>query len=359
MQNCPIVDIRSSRCVAEDRLRTIALTQLGFKEAAEAWLETRRPYLAAKTQHEYKLNIRTLTAFFGECRLSEITADQIRAYQRMRMTQCGPFAINHECSVLQQMLKRIGRWPELVLDYQPLPLPKEKRGRVLADQEKIRLFAAAASSPNWEAAFLFGMISINTTSGPKETASLRLKDIDLERETMRVQPEGAKNDHRTRVIPLNVDALKAIELAIARAKKLGSIEPDHYLFPFRVRTNRYDPTRFQTTFKTAWKKILTKAEITSFRRYDLRHHAMTALLENPKVSEETAESIAGHISREMKKRYSHIRIDRMRQAVLALGNSAARHPRAERKARISSNSTANEELLQQVLVGLANLLKAG
>jgi hypothetical protein len=25
---------------------------------------------------------------------------------------CGPFAINHECSVLQQMLKRIERWPE-------------------------------------------------------------------------------------------------------------------------------------------------------------------------------------------------------------------------------------------------------
>ena len=37
--------------------------------------------------------------------------------------------------------------------------------------------------------------------------------------------------------------------------------------------------------------------------YDLRHHAITALLENPHVSEETVEAIAGHISREMKKRY--------------------------------------------------------
>jgi integrase len=43
--------------------------------------------------------------------------------------------------------------------------------------------------------------------------------------------------------------------------------------------------------------------------YDLRHHAMTALLENPEVSEETVEDLAGHVSRRMKKRYSHIRME--------------------------------------------------
>jgi hypothetical protein len=30
--------------------------------------------------------------------------------------------------------------------------------------------------------------------------------------------------------------------------------------------------------------------------YDLRHHAITSLLENPKISDQTAEALAGHIS---------------------------------------------------------------
>jgi DNA-binding CsgD family transcriptional regulator len=57
-------------------------------------------------------------------------------------------------------------------DYQALPLPKEKRGRALSDSERERLLRVAQSNPNWEAAYLAAGISVNTTAGPKETASL-------------------------------------------------------------------------------------------------------------------------------------------------------------------------------------------
>src|SRR5438445_5861666 len=63
--------------------------------------------------------------------------------------------------------------------------------------------------------------------------------------------------------------------------------------------------------------------LPGFRMYDLRHHAITALLKNPHVSEETVEAIAGHISREMKKRYSHVRMDARRKAVSQLDGSTA------------------------------------
>lgn len=52
--------------------------------------------------------------------------------------------------------------------------------------------------------------------------------------------------------------------------------------------------------------------------YDLRHHAITALLENPKISDQTAEALAGHTSVRMKKRYSHIRMEAKRAALNAL-----------------------------------------
>lgn len=337
-------------------LPTIALTQLPFAQAARAWLETRRAYISAKTFHEYELNIKTLSVFFSDFRLQEISGDQIRAYQQMRRAKCGPFAINHECSVLQQMLKRIGRWADVAPNYQALPLPKEKRGRALRDEQKERLLRLAASNPNWEAAFLFALISVNTTAGPKETATLRIKDIDLERRVLVVQPEGAKNVHRIRPIPLNDEALHGVKLALARAKRLGATEPHHYIFPFRIHRALFDPTRHQTSFKTAWLKMIAAADLPGFRMYDLRHHAVTVLLENPHVAPEVAESIAGHISREMQKRYSHVRMDRMREAVMALGpKKPVQKPRPSR----AKQPTENTLLAEQLLSALAKLLKTG
>ncbi len=204
-----------------------SLTQVPFAEACEGWLETRKPYISAKTHHEYSLNIKTLSAFFGELRLPEIDGDLLRKYQRMRMTSCGAFAINHECGLLCQIRKRIGMPIE---DYQPLPLPKEQRGKVLSDEQRARLLRVAASNPNWQAAYLFACISVNTSAGPKETATLRLKDIDLERNVIRIQPHGAKNVHRIRTIPLNQECAAAVRMALDRARELGATEPEHFLF---------------------------------------------------------------------------------------------------------------------------------
>jgi integrase len=326
-----------------------------FTEAAVAWLETRRPYISAKTAHEYELNIKTLSAYFGEMRLPEITADQVRAYQKMRLTQCGPFSINHECCVLTQMRKRIGMPFE---DYQPLPLPKEKCGRALRDAEKKKLFKAAASDPNWLACCCFARISANTTAGPKEVMTLRLKDIDLALRVIRIQPEGAKNVHRIRTIPLNDEALEAVTLALARARLLGSVGPDHYVFPFRAnKGKKHDPARHQTTFKTAWRKLTAAAGIGKLRMYDLRHTAITNLLQDPKVSDKTAEDIAGHIDPHTKKRYSHTRLEAMREALEAL--SAKKHPPTQaRGTKPLEKQEDFHKTTQHLLAAITKLLTA-
>ena len=331
-----------------------ALTALPFSDACDQWLESRRPYISEKTHYEYSLNIKTLSTFFGDFRLQEIDADMVRAYQRHRQQKCGAFAINHECGVLLQIRKRIGM---PLVDYQPLPMPKAERGRALSHEERERLFRIAAANPNWEAAYLFALIAVNTSAGPKETYTLRLKDVDLERRTIRIQPGGAKNLHRIRTIPLNDEALKAARRAVQRANELGSKEPEHYLFPFRIRGSNihlplYDPSRHQTSFKTAWLRLRECAQIPGLRMYDLRHHAITALLENPDISEETVEDIAGHVSRRMKKRYSHIRMEYKRAAVEAI--MLRKKPvRAEK----STGNLCETAVAHQLGELIANLLK--
>lgn len=309
--------------VLEDSMRVVALTTLLFSQAAENWLETRRPYIGVRTQADYSNYIKTLGSFFGEMRLPEIDADHIRAYQKMRMARAGASAINHECSVLQQMLKRIGHWATIQSDYQPLKLPKESPHRALSVEEEDRLYRIGASNPNWDVAFCAFVISINTTAGPGEIRHVRLMDINFEERYFRIQPEGAKRDSRIRVLPLNEAALDAIGYLYRRAGDLGSCKPEHYLLPFRLKRGTYDPTRPCKGWRTALKEMLTAADI-QISAYSFRHHAITKLLENPDISEKTVESIAGHVSEKMKNRYAHIRLDVKREAVEALSRIGIR-----------------------------------
>ena len=100
------------------KTRKSELAYLLFKKAAEAWLETRRPFLSPRTFEDYEKHIETLALFFGELKLTEIGPDHLRAYQKMRMARAGGRKINQELGVIQQILKRIGRWQDVGFDYQ-------------------------------------------------------------------------------------------------------------------------------------------------------------------------------------------------------------------------------------------------
>lgn len=238
-------------------LYTRNLAQMPFPKAAETWLETRRPFLSPRTAADYGHYIKALSRFFSEATLSEITSDQIRAYQRMRLQSVEGRKINQELGCLVQMLKRIKRWQHLADDYQRLKTNRESPGRALSDDQRERLFRTAMTERQWEMAYLFAVISVNTTAGPKEVWTLRLQDFDVEGRLIRIQREGAKNRHRIRPIPLNDEANTALVRVLELAKQRGSHRPDHYLFPYRINGNayggNYDPTRHCTTCKTPGK----------------------------------------------------------------------------------------------------------
>jgi len=83
--------------------------------------------------------------------------------------------------------------------------------------------------------------------------------------------------------------------------------------------------------------------------YSFRHHAITKLLENPDVSEEVAEALAGHISHQMKKRYSHIRMEARRAAVEALSRV---HPAAAAADKTDLVYLSNQQVHEMVEAGL-------
>jgi integrase len=78
-----------------------------------------------------------------------------------------------------------------------------------------------------------------------------------------------------------------------------------------------DLTRPMGSWKTAWKTACKEAGV-KYRWHDLRHTFVSRLAENASVSEETIRSLAGHVSRQMLQRYSHIRVQAKRDAIAVL-----------------------------------------
>lgn len=355
--NCPACD--------EGKHVEMAVGRAGestFSEAAWKWLEGRRGHIAASTAKDYEDYIRTIERYFRlpdgsdarPLRLRDVHIGHIVAYQRSRQAHIrvsaqhkgtnakrgankplpsdGGSRINHETCVLRQVLDAAGLWKgtDVARLFRPIPLPKEGPGIALTADEEKHLFDVASSRPRWLVAYYCSLLSRNTTAGPGEILHLRLRSIHTSPSPMIMIEEGTKNDFRVRPIPLNSDARKAIAWLLSNAASKGSYLPEHYLLPHRadVAGGDPDPTRPMGSYKKAWGKLRAEAgkkypRLLTLRRYDLRHTACTAMLENPAIPEATIEAIMGHrLGSRTKLRYRHLRDQTLRAATDAIASSA-------------------------------------
>jgi hypothetical protein len=132
--------------------------KLPFSEAAEIWLKSQEPVLSALTFRGYKQCVKWLNRHFADVRLRDIHIGHILCYAEQRTEnsenqwtkKAGPSCVNHEVSVLQQIMRRAQLWEKNIGKlYKPLPLPPFEMPKVLSDIEKMRVFAVAEKDPSW------------------------------------------------------------------------------------------------------------------------------------------------------------------------------------------------------------------
>ena len=100
-------------------------------------------------------------------------------------------------------------------------------------------------------------------------------------------------------------------------------QPEHYVFPHekyglagndrKVFAYEIVPSLPMHRWKVAWETARKAAKI-SCRFHDLRHTFVSRLAES-QASDSTVMALAGHVSRAMMERYSHIRMEAKRRAV--------------------------------------------
>jgi len=366
--------------------------RLPFKDAAEQFLQDRTPKLATLSVRTERERAKAINKNLGDVQVARITPELIFAHVRKRKgDSIGNATINRELDIIRGVLKKAKRWHLFADEIKPLPI-RQSVGRALEPEEKLRLLKVAASREDWQTAYSAAVLALNTTMRGCEIRGLRWRDVDLIDRSVTVRK--SKTEAGERVIPLNADAYRVLLSLYGRAKKVGDVLPDHYVF-FACEHGHVDPKASQKGWRTAWRN-LTRAvtcpecgllqspsdkctseecganikdvgsPIKGLRFHDLRHHAITELAES-QTSDSTIMSIAGHVSPKMLAHYSHVRLDAKRNALDALCGLPPKHGRRESSERSNSegetggydtnNDTKQQKGLEQVPQIIENMVE--
>jgi integrase len=308
----------------DERIRTI-------KELAEAYLAEYKLRHKSVTFAEYALG--NVVRHLGGTMSVDIAERTIKEYQSRRLGEkAAPKTVNEEVGFLLRLLGDRGDAIRVRLRRQKaLKLRVHNRvGKAFTPEEKVQLLERAKRSRS-PVIYPALMLALHAGMRDAELRELQWSRVDLSKAVLTVG-DSKTEAGEGRTIPLNSELLQAlVEYAKWYAKRFQAINPEWYVFPSRVgrpetgKKRPLDPTRPMVTLKTSWKTVRVGAKVKG-RWHDSRHTFITGLAESGEAADETIRDIAGHVSKQMLKHYSHIRMEAKRRAVEALVSKKADGP---------------------------------
>jgi integrase len=277
-----------------------------------------------------------VTRHLGRKMVVDISDDTIKEYQVCRLKEkAAPKSINEEVGFLLRLLEERGGAirAKLKRDKSLKLATGANVGKAFSGDQKEELLKAAipastkgeksqkgTRSPNIRPAL---ELALNAGLRDAEIRNLTWAQVDFEKRILTVGKSKTEAGEG-RTIPLNASLVSAL-LDHSRwyTGKFGTARPEWYIFPSRTckptggRKRPLDPTKAISSLKTAWRNVKKRAGVQG-RWHDTRHTLITELAESG-AGDQTIMDIAGHVSRQMLARYSHIRMAAKRTALDAVG----------------------------------------
>jgi integrase len=315
-----------------------------FSLAAADWLRTRTG-IAPSTERSYKLAISQLTQDFGKQLLCDISADDLASFQiRRKRDGVSNRTVNLEMGVLRSILRRFRMWEAIAADVDFLK-ETASPGRALTHEEETALLDTASRS-RCRSLYPVIMLAINTGMRASEIRGLTWAQVDFFANILAVGK--SKTAAGTgRLIPLNP---RAVAVLTHWRSLFPGAQAEHHVFPHEKyglagndrKQCAYEvvPTEPMHRWKVAWESA-RKAANVSCRFHDLRHTFISRLAES-QASDSTVMALAGHVSRAMMERYSHIRMEAKRKAVDTLSGTDFEPGVAQNWAQFFVSENSNE-----------------
>jgi integrase len=251
----------------------------------------------------------------------DVTDKTVMNYQAARLKEkAAPKTINEEVGFLLRLMGEGGEPIRARLRRQKnLKLAiRNQVGKAFTPEEKARLLEKAreARSP---AIYPALMLALNAGMRDAEIRGLQWGRVDLSKAFLTVG-DSKTEAGAGRTIPLNSVLLEAlVDYATWYTNRFQTIKAEWFVFPARIgrpepgQARPLDPTKPMVTLKTSWNKVKADAKVEG-RWHDNRHTLITDLAESG-AGDETIRDIAGHVSKQMLKHYSHIRMEAKRTAL--------------------------------------------
>ncbi len=298
-----------ARSIEDEMVRRLYVNRapaerMTVSEALERYLEEITPTKKLSTQSGERRKAKHLFKELGDLALAAVTPKVVASYRNKRLGEGkSNNTVRLELALLSHLYNVANREWEIGLTYNPVagirkPSPGEGRNRrLLADEEERLLHACDAHSNP----FLGWIVRIALTTGMRrgEILSLRRDQVDLNRRVIRL--EETKNG-AARTVPLTRDAEEVFKEVLAHPVRL--IDTD-LLFPGEP---GHDGKRRPYQIDPAWQRALRKVGIKELRFHDLRHEAVSRLVEIGLSDQEVA-AISGHKTMQMLRRYTHLRAE--------------------------------------------------
>lgn len=162
------------------------------------------------------------------------------------------------------------------------------RDRRLRPREEAKLLRRASEMKNPEMYSVI-VIALETAMRQGEILGIQWEDINLRIGIvhLRMTKNGTKRD-----VPLTFRAREAFT-------RLG-VKPYGPVFSYK-----------QTGFKSMWRALLAKVNITDLHFHDLRHEAISRMFELGTMDVVEISTISGHKSIQMLKRYTHLKAHKL------------------------------------------------
>ncbi len=274
------------RCALDRYLREVSST----KRATTAYAEG----------HKAK----ALKESLGAYSLAAITPDLVAKHRDERL-KAGKSnnTVRLELALLSHLFTiAIKEW-RVGLFYNPVgnirkPTPGKGRDRRLSKDEEVSLFQACDRHTNPMLGWIT-RIALYTGMRAGEIKSLTRSQTDLEKRTVHLTE--TKNGS-SRTVPLTRSATEVFRAALNHPVRPLDTDLLFWGEPGR------DGKRRPYEFRPAWSRTLRKAGIAGLRFHDLRHEAVSRLVEAG-LGDQEVSAISGHKSMQMLKRYTHLRAE--------------------------------------------------
>lgn len=210
-------------------------------------------------------------------------------YKEARLTEVSPTTFNHQIAIVQHAFEvaiREWHWPFKENPLKRLKKPRNNKGRERRlegiEEKLLLLHTEQTRNPHVKNVILF---ALETAMRRGEILRIDWKDVNLSKKTLHI-PITKNGSPRT--VPLTP---RALELLVQVEKREGK------LFPLS-----------EEALKLAWKRLVNRAGIQDLHFHDLRHEAISRLIERGFSLAEVA-LVSGHKDPRMLFRYTHLRVE--------------------------------------------------